>query len=114
ARVRHRRHQRGHHLLRDGAVRRREGVRSWPRRLASRSRGVPGGQVHAHGRRLMADALKLRAAERALAFVEPGMKLGLGTGSTAARFVDLLGAKVKEGLDVVGVPTSETTRVQAA
>lgn len=62
----------------------------------------------------MADALKIKAAERALAFIEPGMKLGLGTGSTAARFVDLLGAKVKGGLDVVGVPTSETTRVQAA
>src|SRR5690606_6569800 len=41
-------------------------------------------------------------------------KLGLGTGSTASKFIDLLGAKVKEGLDVVGVPTSETTRMQAA
>ena len=41
------------------------------------------------------------------------MKLGLGTGSTAAKFVDLLGAKVKEGLDVVCVPTSEATRAQA-
>ena len=46
--------------------------------------------------------------------VEPGMKLGLGTGSTAAAFVDLLGAKVKEGLDVLCVPTSEATRAQAA
>ena len=42
------------------------------------------------------------------------MKLGLGTGSTAARFVDLLGAKVAAGLKVVGVPTSEATRAQAA
>ena len=42
------------------------------------------------------------------------MKLGLGTGSTAAKFVDLLGAKVKAGFDVVCVPTSEATRVQAA
>jgi len=41
------------------------------------------------------------------------MKLGLGTGSTAAKFVDLLGAKVKGGLDVIGVPTSEATRVHA-
>ncbi len=62
----------------------------------------------------MADALKLKAAEKALEFVEPGMKLGLGTGSTAAKFIDLLGARVKEGLDVIGVPTSEATRMQAA
>ncbi|MEQ1651371.1 MAG: ribose-5-phosphate isomerase RpiA, partial [Hyphomicrobium sp.] len=47
-------------------------------------------------------------------YVEPGMKLGLGTGSTAAKFVELLGAKVKAGLDVVCVPTSEATRAQAA
>ena len=42
------------------------------------------------------------------------MKLGLGTGSTAGKFVDLLGAKVKSGLKVVCVPTSEATRAQAA
>ncbi len=58
--------------------------------------------------------LKLLAAERALAFIEPGMKLGLGTGSTAAKLVDLLGAKVQSGFDVVCVPTSEATRAQAA
>ena len=62
----------------------------------------------------MSDVWKLQAAERAIQFVEPGMKLGLGTGSTAAKFVDLLGAKVKAGLDVIGVPTSEATRAQAA
>src|SRR6202046_1102933 len=38
------------------------------------------------------------------------MKLGLGTGSTAKHFVELLGARVRDGLDVIGVPTSETTR----
>src|ERR1700727_298644 len=38
------------------------------------------------------------------------MKLGLGTGSTAKHFVELLGARVREGLDIIGVPTSETTR----
>jgi ribose 5-phosphate isomerase A len=59
------------------------------------------------------DAFKLAAAERALQFVESGMKLGLGTGSTAAKFVDLLGAKVRAGLDVVCVATSEATQVQA-
>lgn len=59
------------------------------------------------------DALKRAAALAALAHVRPGTKLGLGTGSTAAHFVDLLGARVRAGLDVVGVPTSERTRVQA-
>lgn len=63
---------------------------------------------------MTSDRFKLAAAERALAFVEPRMKLGLGTGSTAAKFVDLLGLKVKQGLDVVCVPTSEATRLQAA
>ncbi|MGA8169628.1 MAG: ribose-5-phosphate isomerase RpiA [Methylocystis sp.] len=57
------------------------------------------------------DALKRAAAAAAMTFVRPGMKLGLGTGSTAAHFVDLLGA---EKLDVVCVPTSEATRAQAA
>lgn len=42
------------------------------------------------------------------------MKLGLGTGSTAAKFVELLGGKVRSGLKVVCVPTSEATRSQAA
>jgi len=63
---------------------------------------------------MSSDALKLAAAERALQFVEPRMRLGLGTGSTAAKFVDLLGAKVREGLDIIAVPTSEATRAQAA
>ncbi len=56
------------------------------------------------------DDFKRAAAEAALAHVEPGMKLGLGTGSTAAHFLELLGQKVAQGLDVVGVPTSEATR----
>ena len=62
---------------------------------------------------MSADDDKRAAAVRALIFVEPGMKLGLGTGSTAAHFVDLLGARVKAGLDVLCVPTSEATRAQA-
>ena len=41
------------------------------------------------------------------------MKLGLGTGSTAKHFVELLGERVRAGLDVVGVPTSEATRADA-
>jgi ribose 5-phosphate isomerase A len=56
---------------------------------------------------------KRRAAEAALAYVMPGMKLGLGTGSTARAFLDLLGAAVAGGLAIVGVPTSEATRQQA-
>ena len=59
------------------------------------------------------DALKRQAAARALEEVRDGMKLGLGTGSTARHFVDLLGEKVRAGLKVVGVPTSEATRAQA-
>jgi ribose 5-phosphate isomerase A len=59
------------------------------------------------------DALKRQAAARALQEVRGGMKLGLGTGSTAKHFVDLLGEKIHAGLDVVGVPTSEATRAQA-
>ncbi len=60
-----------------------------------------------------ADEMKLAAARRALDFIEPGMKLGLGTGSTAAKLVQLLGAKVKQGFEVVCVPTSEATAAQA-
>ena len=59
------------------------------------------------------DELKRQAAARALDFVTGGMKLGLGTGSTAKHFVELLGARVHEGLDVIGVPTSEATRQDA-
>ncbi|MHB8885574.1 MAG: ribose-5-phosphate isomerase RpiA [Methylovirgula sp.] len=60
------------------------------------------------------DEAKRRAAAAAVKLVMPGMRLGLGTGSTAAHFVTLLGAKVAEGLDVICVPTSERTRAQAA
>ena len=62
---------------------------------------------------MTSDDWKQQAAERALTLVEDGMTLGLGTGSTAARFVDLVGQKVKAGLRVRCVPTSEATRVQA-
>ena len=53
------------------------------------------------------------AAARALELVEQGMVLGLGTGSTAAAFVDLLGTKVADGLNIIGVPTSQATQRQA-
>jgi ribose 5-phosphate isomerase A len=57
----------------------------------------------------MSDAAKRNAAVEALTFVEPGMVLGLGTGSTAAIFVQLLAERVKQGLEIVGTPTSEAT-----
>jgi ribose 5-phosphate isomerase A len=60
-----------------------------------------------------ADHYKRQAAARALDFVSAGMRLGLGTGSTAAHFIELLAARVRAGLDVVGVPTSQGTRAHA-
>ena len=59
------------------------------------------------------EQMKQIAALRALEEVRDGMKLGLGTGSTARYFVDGLGAQVTGGLEVVCVPTSEATRAQA-
>jgi ribose 5-phosphate isomerase A len=58
---------------------------------------------------MSADEMKKAAAAAALEEVRAGMRLGLGTGSTATWFVKLLGEKVASGLDVVGVPTSERT-----
>jgi ribose 5-phosphate isomerase A len=60
-----------------------------------------------------ADAQKRAAAARAVEFVRPGMRVGLGTGSTAKHFVELLGERVRAGLDIVAVPTSETTFADA-
>src|SRR3978361_966507 len=59
------------------------------------------------------DQLKRQAAGQALEHVRDGMKLGLGTGSTAKHFIELLGMRVRGGLKVVGVPTSEATRADA-
>ena len=59
------------------------------------------------------EAQKRQAAAVAVEWVRPGMRLGLGTGSTAKHFVELLAEKVRAGLEVVGVPTSEATRAQA-
>jgi ribose 5-phosphate isomerase A len=59
------------------------------------------------------EAQKRAAARKALDFVQPGMRLGLGTGSTALHFIDLLGERVRAGLNVTGVPTSEATRLAA-
>ena len=53
--------------------------------------------------------LKIAAAAEALTHVKSGMKLGIGTGSTAEEFVRLLAVKVAEGFEIIGVPTSERT-----
>ena len=57
--------------------------------------------------------LKQCAAESAVALVENGMILGLGTGSTAKLAVDVLGKRVAGGLRITGIPTSEATDHQA-
>jgi len=59
------------------------------------------------------EAQKRQAAAVAVDWVRPGMRLGLGTGSTARHFVSLLAERVRGGLDVVGVATSEATRADA-
>lgn len=61
------------------------------------------------------DKAKFVAAKRAVSFVEDGMKVGLGTGSTAAWMVRCLGERVREeGLNIRGVPTSSRTAMLAA
>ncbi|MDM9623480.1 ribose 5-phosphate isomerase A [Rhizobium sp. AC44/96] len=53
--------------------------------------------------------MKIKAAEVALTYVEDGMRLGIGTGSTAEEFVRLLAERVAGGFKIEGVPTSERT-----
>ena len=55
------------------------------------------------------DQLKRAAAKRAIGFIESGMVLGLGTGSTAAFVVEELAARVAQGLSIIAIPTSEHT-----
>jgi ribose 5-phosphate isomerase A len=59
------------------------------------------------------EKLKREAARAALAHVENDMRLGLGTGSTAKHFVELLAERVADGLKVICVATSEVTAAQA-
>lgn len=53
--------------------------------------------------------MKIEAARAALRFVRPGMRLGIGTGSTAEEFVRVLAERVADGFEIIGVPTSERT-----
>ena len=52
-------------------------------------------------------------AEQAIVLVEDGARVGLGTGRASAAFIALLGARVKQGLRVSGVPTSDASDQQA-
>lgn len=61
----------------------------------------------------MSDTDKLEAARAALSEISSGMRIGLGTGSTAKHFVDLLGEKVANGFECICVPTSIATQKQA-
>src|SRR5579863_731792 len=60
------------------------------------------------------DQEKEAAARASLKFVKDGQVLGLGTGSTAAYFIQLLGEQVKKGLRIRGIPSSDRSREQAA
>jgi len=57
--------------------------------------------------------LKKAAAEWAAALIEDGMVVGLGTGSTASLILEPLAARIRQGLRIVGIPTSERTAEQA-
>jgi ribose 5-phosphate isomerase A len=57
--------------------------------------------------------LKMAAAASAVRLVRDGMIVGLGSGSTAAFAVSQLGERVKQGLHILGIPTSERTAAQA-
>ena len=59
------------------------------------------------------DIAKRNAAEEAVKYVKNGMIVGLGTGSTAKIAVDLIGAKLNEDFQIVGMPTSINTKLQA-
>src|SRR5258708_12926921 len=60
------------------------------------------------------DQEKEAAARASLRFIKDGQIVGLGTGSTAAYFIQLLGEQVKKGLRIRGIPSSDRSREQAA
>ncbi|KAJ7568370.1 hypothetical protein O6H91_01G029500 [Diphasiastrum complanatum] len=81
-----------------------------------RSRSMAASPVASVAKVLTQDDLKKLAADKAVEYVQSGMVLGLGTGSTAAFVVSKIGELLKEGKlkDIVGVPTSKRTAEQAA
>ncbi|MGA2420882.1 MAG: ribose-5-phosphate isomerase RpiA [Candidatus Acidiferrum sp.] len=56
-----------------------------------------------------ADHAKVLAAQKALEFISDGMIVGLGTGSTAKHFIEVLGERVKQGLKIRGIATSNAS-----
>jgi ribose 5-phosphate isomerase A len=70
----------------------------------------PGQDPDPHGRSMANDQEKEAAARASLRFVKDGQVVGLGTGSTAAYFIKLLGDEVKRGLRIRGIPTSVRSR----
>jgi ribose 5-phosphate isomerase A len=84
---------------------------AWPRGACNAvARRAPGkAKAPAGLRSAMSEQAKRHAAEQAAMLVEDGMVLGLGTGSTANLLLAKLGERVREGLKVCGVPTSEAT-----
>lgn len=62
---------------------------------------------------MSANTAKSAAAQKALDWIKPNMTVGLGTGSTAAFFIDHLGAAVREGLQIETVATSIASKKQA-
>jgi ribose 5-phosphate isomerase A len=79
------------------------------------SRDAPGSStaVAASDRAANRDAQKRAAAEAAVALVQDGMVVGLGTGSTAAFAIEVLARRVSQGLRILGVPTSARSAAQA-
>jgi ribose 5-phosphate isomerase A len=62
----------------------------------------------------MQDDTKLAAAKRSMEFIEDGMRLGIGTGTTVKYVIEMLGERVRQGLKIVGVPTSNGSAALAA
>src|SRR5471030_1648298 len=71
--------------------------------------GVPGG-----ARQMNLEELKEHAAATAVAMVEPGMLVGLGTGTTTTHAIKLLGERYRDGLRFTGIPTSTVSARLAA
>lgn len=61
----------------------------------------------------MQDESKRAAALRGVEFIEDGMRLGIGTGTTVKYVIETLGQRVRQGLKIVGVPTSHASAVLA-
>lgn len=62
---------------------------------------------------LNSEEQKSLVAKKALEYICPGMRVGLGSGSTANHFIDLLSVRVRSGLSVICVPTSQATQLRA-